>query len=61
MKNGVKEFSIGSIEQDLWIIVRARGWKDLKKICKKYLITDSITQCIKPVKGKSRIVSISKL
>lgn len=60
-KNGVKKFTIGSTEKDLWITVYARGWKDIKKICKKRNIKDSITQCLGKIKGKSKIISIEKL
>lgn len=59
--NSVKKFTIASIEQDLWITIYARGWKSVKKLCKKLQINDSIIALVDVVKGKSKIISKEKL
>lgn len=59
--NSVKKFTIASIEKDLWLTVYARGWKSVKRLCKRLKINDSIVSLTNIVKGKSRIISKEKI
>ena len=60
-RNSVKLFEIGSMQKHLWIKIKARGWKDAKRFCKRMGIKDFDINLIRVIDGKSGVLFIDEL